>query len=71
MAKTYQITYDENSDYGQDVLNLAGLVGELMDDQTPRKKQDLYIIVDELIRASTQLRADIWKNKEPYFKGVA
>lgn len=68
MPKRYQITYDETSDYGQDVLNLAGLVALLMDD-TPRTKQELYNVIDEITKTSIQLRADTWAKKEPYFKG--
>ena len=69
MSKKYQIVFDEESDYGQDVLNLAGLVGALMDD-TPRAKYELYRIIDELTKTSIQLRADVFSKKEPYFKGV-
>ncbi len=69
MAKKYQIVFDEESDYGQDVLNLAGLVGALMDD-TPRTKYELYRIIDELTMTSMQLRVDVFSKKEPYFKGV-
>ena len=70
MAKKYQIVYNEESDYGQDVLNLAGLVGLLMDQDTPRAKYELYNIIDELTKASIQLRADVFSKKEPYFMGV-
>ena len=69
MGKTYKITFQESSDYGQDVMNLAGLVATLMDDETPKPKYELYRTIDELIRASTQLRKDVFNNKEPYFTG--
>ena len=69
MARKYQIVFNEETEYGQDVLNLAGLVAMLMDDQTAYKKQDLYNILGNIKKESERLWAQVWKAKNDYFQG--
>lgn len=66
---TYSITYDENTDFGQDVLNVLGLIGALQDLQNARKIDALSIAYD-LRKEADRLVKRIFNGKNDYFKEV-
>lgn len=66
---TYNITYSENSDFGQDVLNVLGIIGALQDLKGARKVDALGVAF-ELRKEADRLVKRIFDGKKDYFEEV-
>lgn len=64
----YKITYNEETEFGQDTLNIMGIVG-LFTDLENARKIDALMIAQELERASKKLVSAIIAGKADYFNG--
>lgn len=62
----------ENSDYGQAVLELAGAVASLMDDEKQYKKVEINRVLIEIKTMAFNIQKNMsGRDKDSYFMGVS